>query len=74
MASHRGGLSFVLEGHCLLGRSRGLNWRYFFHGSLSLRFVSLCFCLDESSVHGHLEYVGHVGKYMVWYSAVEVAR
>jgi hypothetical protein len=37
--SHRGGLSIVLEGHCLFGRSRGLKALYFFEGSLSLETI-----------------------------------
>ncbi len=41
VASHRGGLSLVLDGHCRFGRSRGLNCRYFFHGSRSIGMVSV---------------------------------
>lgn len=36
VASHRGGFSMVLEGHCRSGRSSGLNDRYLVDGSLSL--------------------------------------
>jgi len=34
--SHRGGLSMVLDGHALSGRVNGVNFLYFFHGSLSI--------------------------------------
>ncbi len=40
VASHLGGLSFVLDGHCLFGRSNGLNCLYFLHGSRSLSIAS----------------------------------
>lgn len=36
VASHRGGLSMVLEGHCRSEISSGLNGRYLDDGSLSL--------------------------------------
>jgi hypothetical protein len=36
VASHLGGFSIVLEGHCRFGRLMGLNGLYFLDGSLSL--------------------------------------
>lgn len=52
VASQRGALSIVREGHCRFGMSKGLNRLYFFEGSLSLSFFCLAFtqeleCLDD---------------------------
>lgn len=57
--SQRGGLSIVLEGHCLFASWRGLKAVYFFEGSLSLCSQSsdLSFCRAEGGgfPHGHLD-------------------
>jgi hypothetical protein len=68
VASHRGGLSLVLDGHCRLGRSRGLNCLYFLHGSRNLGTIlsalswKLCQCgADE---HRHFAGKGGLGRWL----------